>query len=149
MSSLRNLETRSLITVRKFLFCCSIIESDQINKIMLSIHDTKRKFRGVFASDMLPKTIQLPSSLIANFDSSMNPRSHWISIFITRKKMAEYIDSYAGSPLVSLGNNWRIILKPICTIKFDYKYLWSVLLFCPLSPIERKENTHNRCQIFK
>lgn len=56
-------------------------------------------FKGVFASDQLPKKkdIQPRSAYIVNVDTHNEPGSHWISIFV-EKNRCQVFDSY-GLPI--------------------------------------------------
>lgn len=59
---------------------------------------TKNNFKGVFASDQLPrKTVVKPSFYIVNTDPSYKPGQHWVAIYFPKNKPAEYFCP-AGQP---------------------------------------------------
>ena len=61
---------------------------------------TSRYFLGVFSSDQLPVTVQnFPTILVANTDTSKQPGTHWVCIFINKEKHGFYFDSYGLTPL--------------------------------------------------
>ena len=66
-------------------------------------------FKGVFASDQLPKEkeIQTRSAYIVNVDTHDKHGSHWLSIFV-EKDQCEVFDSY-GLPL-----HWYERTLPLC-----------------------------------
>lgn len=64
---------------------------------------TKRYFRGVFASDRLPKEqLKKPCIVIANTDPSDKGGMHWVSFYFPAqgKGHAEYLDSFGLSPYI-------------------------------------------------
>ena len=61
------------------------MNTQQLNLMARNCNVLKKSFTGVYASDMLPIRKHdeiLPKSLIANMDSSTEPGSHWICIYI-------------------------------------------------------------------
>jgi len=71
----------------------------QIEKILLGNPSTKKIFRGVFASDKLPKKIiKHPAIIIANTDSSDRPGTHWVAFYFKNATTAEFFDSYGQYP---------------------------------------------------
>lgn len=55
-------------------------------------------FKGVYASDMLPKNFSLPAAFVVNLSSHTSRGSHWIGIFFDYNKTAHYFDSFGFSP---------------------------------------------------
>lgn len=55
-------------------------------------------FRGVFSSDMLPGTFRPGECLIANYDPSGKPGSHWIAMMLKPGGEALYFDSFGMKP---------------------------------------------------
>lgn len=73
----------------------------EIVKALKSNVNTKHHFRGVFASDQLPKLIrQKPACLVVNTDTSKKPGTHWVAVFIPRLGPCEYFDSFGFKPQV-------------------------------------------------
>ena len=64
-------------------------------------------FRGVYASDRLPKSPR-NGVYIVNLDPSNLPGSHWVAIYL-HNHLAEYFDSYGLPPFI---RNIRKFLKP-------------------------------------
>lgn len=78
----------------------------QINKTLKNNPKTKKFFRGVFASDSLPKRISKPAIVIANTDSSYMPGTHWVAFYFSSKGTAEYFDSSGQYPHKKEFNNF-------------------------------------------
>jgi hypothetical protein len=76
----------------------------EINRVMNSMQSTKYQYIGTFPSDKLPPPEQFPSCFIANMDSSSQPGSHWVAVYITKTGKAEYYDTYGRSPLPIFQN---------------------------------------------
>jgi hypothetical protein len=70
----------------------------EINRVMNSMKTTKHNYIGTFPSDKLPSPKQFPSCFIANLDSSNEPGSHWVAVFLTKTGKAEYYDTYGRQP---------------------------------------------------
>lgn len=74
------------------------MNSMEINQLMNSNNLTKNMFKGVFASDQLPKkNVSKPSFYIVNTDPSYKSGQHWIAIYFPRNKPAEFFCP-AGQP---------------------------------------------------
>lgn len=70
----------------------------QITKLALSNEITRRKFRGVFSRDTLPRTRQA-GFYVVNLDTQKQPGSHWVAIEIGQSgEKNKYFDSYGGRP---------------------------------------------------
>lgn len=60
---------------------------------------TQKYFSGVYSCDNLPKVVtKLPSLIICNTDKSNQPGEHWIAIYISTQRTAEFFDSFGFSP---------------------------------------------------
>lgn len=66
----------------------NLIEPFQINGI----------FKGVYPCDLLPKRFSLPAAFIINLSSHKTRGSHWVALYIDRKRVAHYFDSFGFSP---------------------------------------------------
>lgn len=66
----------------------NMIEPFQINGI----------FKGVYPCDLLPKRFSLPAAFIINLSSHKTRGSHWVALYIDRKRVAHYFDSFGFSP---------------------------------------------------
>lgn len=59
----------------------------------------KTKFYGVFPSDKLPRFwIEQPTTIIANTDPSNLPGTHWVAIYVNKKKEGIFFNSYGTPP---------------------------------------------------
>ena len=75
------------------------MDSREIALVLSRDRFTRHHFRGVFASDELPRqTLPRPSALVVNTDPSTKPGRHWLAVYITRDGTAEYFDSYGRTP---------------------------------------------------
>ena len=70
---------------------CWILSNDKV---------TSRNFKGVYALDEIKhiKQISFPSAYVFNLDPSYKPGVHWVAVFIDRKGLPEYFDSFACPP---------------------------------------------------
>lgn len=59
---------------------------------------SQNKWLGVFAFDKLPKIDIYPSCLILNTDKSKDPGSHWLAIYFSKSRTAEFFDSFGQQP---------------------------------------------------
>ena len=61
---------------------------------------SRNAFLGVFAANMLPRTIPIkrPLLLVVNTDPISRPGTHWVAICIGRDSVGEYFDSLGQSP---------------------------------------------------
>ena len=77
------------------------MNSTQISSILHSTIESS--FWGVCASDKLPKQInKYPVGFVMNVDSSDQPGSHWVAVYIDRHQQGNYFDSYGYKPSVSV-----------------------------------------------
>ena len=61
---------------------------------------TSRYFLGVFPCDQLPVTVhQYPAILVANTDTSKQPGTHWVCVYISKDKHGFFWDSYGLAPI--------------------------------------------------
>jgi hypothetical protein len=102
----------------------------QISHLLTSHNLTKHLFKGVFAADTLPKTCSnKPSAYIVNFDKQKDPGTHWVAIYMPRKGISEYFDSYGFKPhlksiLLMIGKiykyNTLFLQHPFSTVCGQY-----------------------------
>ena len=60
---------------------------------------SKSLFLDVYARDNLPDRIPFyPCALIINTDSSNLPGKHWVAVYVSAYKVAEYFDSFDQPP---------------------------------------------------
>ena len=59
-------------------------------------------FKGVFSSNNLPskKNFTIPAAFIINLSPSHEPGSHWVGIYINKKRIGYYFDSYGYLPKI-------------------------------------------------
>ena len=53
---------------------------------------------GVYPSDMIPETWQIPAALVFNTDNSKKPGTHWVAAYVDRDSSGYYFDSYGIRP---------------------------------------------------
>jgi len=71
----------------------------QIEYFLSKHSKTKSFFKGVFPSDMVPKTIlKYPALIIASTDTSDQPGTYWIAFYFDSRRPAEFFDSYGQYP---------------------------------------------------
>jgi hypothetical protein len=71
----------------------------QIEKILARNRKSKRHFLGVFAADELPeKAKKYPHCFVANTDPHWKRGQHWVALWITSPKKAEYFCSLGKAP---------------------------------------------------
>ena len=80
----------------------------EINDILTSDLKASLIFRGVFASDTLPKYLEKGKShaLIVNLDSSEKKGTHWIAIYISYFEHLTYFDPLGLPPFIESINNF-------------------------------------------
>jgi hypothetical protein len=81
------------------------MDTFQINKILGSNAQTRRFYRGCFASDQIPdpSSLKYPASLVVNLDPHQFKGSHWVAIFAYGlNRPVIYFDSLAlpVSPII-------------------------------------------------
>ena len=69
----------------------------QIQAVLGLDAQARRKFKGVFAIDKLPKMCKKDSAYVINYDEHDESGSHWIAVFKDKKGNTEFFDS-AGHP---------------------------------------------------
>ena len=77
------------------------MNSRQLRWILSNDKVTSRNFKGVYALDEIEhiKQISFPSAYIFNLDPSYKPGVHRVAVYIDRKGLLEYFDSFGRSPL--------------------------------------------------
>lgn len=75
------------------------MNSLEIQCILSCYAKTKKIFRGVYPSDMLPAVIKnYPSAFVVNLSPSCERGTHWIAIYLDGKKCCYYFDSFGFPP---------------------------------------------------
>ena len=75
------------------------MNTEQIRLIIERDHTTTKKFEGVFAEDLLPRSMNIyPCGYIVNTDPSSKPGKHWVAFYFTRPEQGEFFDSYGHPP---------------------------------------------------
>jgi hypothetical protein len=79
-------------------------------------------FLGIFPSDLLPRIITKPGTIIVNCDPHTKDGSHWLAINFQSKSRSEfYFDSYGLRPYIP---SIRSLLKRTCPVwNFNAEYL--------------------------
>jgi len=83
----------------------------QIDSILRSDPYTQSVFRGVFARDKSPQKFGWPAALVWNLDTSKNPDSRWVAVYIDPSGRGYYFDSY---DLPSLYKKFENFLNRNC-----------------------------------
>ena len=78
------------------------MNSRQLWRILSNEKVTSRTFKGVYALDEIEhiKQKSFPSAYVFNLDPSYKPEVHWPAVYIDRRGLVEYFDSF-GRPLPS------------------------------------------------
>ena len=80
----------------------------QIKRALERNRFTKKNFCGVFAADMLPKSVDaFPCGFIANTDPSTKPGTHWVAFYFPSGEKGEFFDSY-GYPPEHYGESFKL-----------------------------------------
>ena len=75
-----------------------------ITKVLENDIDTKSSFKGVFASDTCPRTLQRGRCYVINTDPVTFPGRHWVCVYVPQGKgSVEYFDSYGRPPTTVPG----------------------------------------------
>ena len=74
----------------------------EIARLLRRCWKIRRVFKGVYASDNLPKHVRKgsASAFVINLDPSHEPGSHWVALYISPFGNATYFDSYGVGPLI-------------------------------------------------
>ena len=70
----------------------------QLLQIMKNHPSTSPYFIGVFARDRLPRKLRYPCCFIVNTQKAMEPGEHWLGVFYSSFREAEFFDSYGKPP---------------------------------------------------
>ena len=108
----------------------------QLTSLARSCPTSYRYFRGVYALDTIPSLLCAPSTYICNLDTSDNPGTHWISMYVPPDDSpVEYFDPYGLDAPSRLEKNFlhpvyifnqRSIQQPLSTVCGQYAlyYIW-------------------------
>jgi len=133
------------------------MNNKQLTAIISSCPTMKEHFRGVFASDTLPKPTNKPCSYICNLDPSTKPGSHWVCIYYPKPpQLPEYFDSFgfSGEQFTEfLGENYyfnpNFLQFPFSTvcgqycIYYLYKRITLKSMHDVLKPFRLDDQLHN------
>ena len=77
------------------------MNSRQLRWILSNEKVTSRTFKGVYALDEIEHIKQrcFPSAYVFNLDPSYKPAVHWVAVYIDRRGLVEYFDSFGRPPL--------------------------------------------------
>lgn len=67
-------------------------------KLMIEPFQQNGIFKGVFPCDGLPEKFSLPAGFVINLSDHNSRGSHWVGLFIDRKRTADYFDSFGFPP---------------------------------------------------
>ena len=76
------------------------MRTQQLERALRGHRDVRPYFMGVYASDLLPRTIPKgkPRLLVANTDPSQRPGKHWVAYYFTAGDTVYYFDSTGQPP---------------------------------------------------
>ena len=76
------------------------MNSSQLRWILSNDKVTRRNFKGVYALDEIShiQHKSFPSAYVFNLDPSHKPGLHWVAVYIDRKRLPEYFDSFGRPP---------------------------------------------------
>lgn len=75
-----------------------------ITNVLENDTDTKSTFKGVFASDKCPQTLQRGGCYVINTDPVAFTGRHWVCVYVPRDNgSVEYFDSYGRPPTTVPG----------------------------------------------
>ena len=89
--------------------------------LMKSDREIRKIFMGVYAIDLIPKSLPIPSIIIVNLDSSEKKGSHWIILHFARKHV-EYFYSLGKQPVENIHN---LLISKGLVYKYNKKRLQS------------------------
>ena len=96
----------------------------QIKRALEPNKFTKKNFCGVFAADMLPKSLNtFPCGFVANTDPSTELGTHWVAFYFSSREKGEFFDSY-GHPPEYYGESFKFY-KPEIWNKCKIQSSWS------------------------
>jgi hypothetical protein len=89
-----------------------MLDTVDIMQLLGTDRRTRTAFRGVFASDELPRRASTSSLFVFNTDPSNQPGMHWVSVYIDHRRHGEYFDSFGMHPTV---HHFETFLNNNCT----------------------------------
>ena len=80
------------------------MNSRQLRWILSSKKVTSRTFKAVYALDEIEhiKQRSFPSTYVFNLDPSYKPGVYWVSVYINRRGLAKYFDSFGRPPPIEI-----------------------------------------------
>ena len=99
------------------------MNSKQLCWILSNDKFTSRNFKGVYALDEIKHVQQLsfPSAYVFNLDPSYKPGVHWVAVYIDRKGLSEYFDSFGRPPLREIKDFFVLMQKAGITMMYLFK----------------------------
>lgn len=79
---------------------------------------------GVYPSDMIPETWQIPAALVFNTDNSKKSGTHWVAAYVDRESSGYYFDSYGLKPYIP--DHVMRLRKNCKTLRYNDHQLQSV-----------------------
>ena len=79
---------------------------------------------GVYPSDMIPESWQMPATLVFNTDNSKKPGTHWVAVYVDRKSCGYYFDSYGMKP--HIPDHVMRLRKNCKTLRYNDRQLQSI-----------------------
>jgi hypothetical protein len=112
---------------------------------------TKSVYKGCFPSNLLPKPRKYPAAMVANFDDSSKPGTHWVALYARTpfhvfyfdslglgEETAEEIKRYIRRNFLTSTKQHAIIQKPGTTVCGHYAlfFLYCCIRHIPFLQIE-------------
>ena len=91
------------------------MNAEEIKKNIEAFKSAKPYFKGVFSINTLPTKLSTPSFLVCNFDTDVNPGSHWFCLFKNTKTKLDCFYS------LGLNSEKLELIQKYCKIEFATK----------------------------
>jgi hypothetical protein len=72
----------------------------EIDHVLKTHPSTRNVFKGVYASNKLPRRLNVNSALIGNTEPDDRPGTHWVTLYIDANSRGEYYDPTGRPPLL-------------------------------------------------
>ena len=117
------------------------MDTSQIVCALKSDPIARKRFCGVFPSDLLPKVLDtFPCGFVANTDPSNEPGKHWVVFYFQSEREGEFFDSYGKPPdyyhetfkeyVIGHSINWTFNSKQLQSILSDVCGHYCVFYLC-------------------
>ena len=90
----------------------------QISRLMNQDEFIRKRFKGVYPIDLIPKDLVYPSIIVVNQDKSYQNGSHWVVLHHNDVKRADHFDSLGKKPIEYLNN---LLISKNITYKYNNK----------------------------